>query len=356
MHYDEQGIKRIVSILNQLSDQIFMFTQKGQPVKGPLGGKIEFPDNVPEGEVFSYMGNIFFRSSDLPELVFVCSQMVEGGVNILILAANLAKSLLNNSQSIQNVYDVYRRVLQEELYGQDVAIAAQEYHIPLEMERGVLVFYTTRVEKQSSLSLLKEIIPQNDNDVLIEMDKYTTVLLLDVSELKTDEELTQFAQALQETIMTETGILVIIGIGERIKKLNESGKSYRQGKKAIKIGQVFQKEKSIFTYSKMILERLLVDIPREIGQKYPSMIFNRRTARLFNDEMLQTIEMFFNKDLNLSDTARQLYIHRNTLVYRLDKVQRMMGLDLRSFQDAVTFKLLLEMRKGANAIFEKEKV
>ncbi len=156
--------------------------------------------------------------------------------------------------------------------------------------------------------------------------------------------------------MTETGILVIIGIGERIKKLNESGKSYRQGKKAIKIGQVFQKEKSIFTYSKMILERLLVDIPREIGQKYPSMIFNRRTARLFNDEMLQTIEMFFNKDLNLSDTARQLYIHRNTLVYRLDKVQRMMGLDLRSFQDAVTFKLLLEMRKGANAIFEKEKV
>ena len=90
------------------------------------------------------------------------------------------------------------------------------------------------------------------------------------------------------------------------------------------------------------------DLPPETAEHYHNLLFNRSTARLFGEEMLYTIEMFFKKDLNLSDTARQLYIHRNTLVYRLDKVQRQVGLDLRKFEDAVTFKMLLEMRKCGN--------
>lgn len=89
-----------------------------------------------------------------------------------------------------------------------------------------------------------------------------------------------------------------------------------------------------------------MDILREMGTRYHGILFNRKTARLFNDEMLHTIEMFFAKDLNLSDTARQLYIHRNTLVYRLDKVQRQTGLDLRKFDDAVTFKMMMLLGKS----------
>ena len=88
-----------------------------------------------------------------------------------------------------------------------------------------------------------------------------------------------------------------------------------------------------------------MSVPREDSLRYHSLLFNRRTAKLFNEEMLQTIEMFFRKDLNLSDTARQLFIHRNTLVYRLDKVQRQTGLDLRHFDDAVTFKILYKLKR-----------
>lgn len=88
-----------------------------------------------------------------------------------------------------------------------------------------------------------------------------------------------------------------------------------------------------------------MNVPREESVHYHALLFNRKTAKLFNEEMLQTIEMFFRKDLNLSDTARQLYIHRNTLVYRLDKVQRLTGLDLRRFDNAVTFKILYELKK-----------
>ena len=136
------------------------------------------------------------------------------------------------------------------------------------------------------------------------------------------------------------------GIGEPKKTFPEIGESYRESRRAVEVGRIFLTEQHIYVYRSLVLERFLMDIPREMGTRYHGILFNRKTARLFNDEMLHTIEMFFAKDLNLSDTARQLYIHRNTLVYRLDKVQRQTGLDLRKFDDAVTFKMMMLLGKS----------
>ena len=126
---------------------------------------------------------------------------------------------------------------------------------------------------------------------------------------------------------------------------SEYGYTYDEAKRAMEVGAIFHPGESIHVFRRLLLERFLMNVPREESMMYHSLLFNRRTAKLFNEEMLQTIEMFFRKDLNLSDTARQLFIHRNTLVYRLDKVQRQTGLDLRHFDDAVTFKILYELKK-----------
>lgn len=114
----------------------------------------------------------------------------------------------------------------------------------------------------------------------------------------------------------------------------------------MEVGSIFHPGESIYMFRQLMLERFLMNVPREESMLYHNLLFNRKTAKLFNEEMLQTIEMFFRKDLNLSDTARQLFIHRNTLVYRLDKVQRQTGLDLRHFDDAVTFKILYELKNA----------
>ena len=145
--------------------------------------------------------------------------------------------------------------------------------------------------------------------------------------------------------MSETAHQMTVGIGRSRHTIDELGESYAEARRAIEVGRIFQPEESIFAFSRLILERFLMELPQDISAYYHNLLFNRRTARLFNEEMLYTIDMFFKKDLNLSDTARQLYIHRNTLVYRLDKVQRQTGLDLRSFEDAVTFKILMELKK-----------
>ena len=145
--------------------------------------------------------------------------------------------------------------------------------------------------------------------------------------------------------MGETAHEMTVGVGRARHTLEELRESYQEARRAIEVGRIFQPESSVYVFSRLILERFLMELPQDISAYYHSLLFNRKTARLFNEEMLYTIEMFFKKDLNLSDTARQLYIHRNTLVYRLDKVQRQTGLDLRAFDDAVTFKILMELKK-----------
>ena len=107
-----------------------------------------------------------------------------------------------------------------------------------------------------------------------------------------------------------------------------------EAKTAIEVGRLYRDEQQVFVFRKLLIERFLRDVPEDMAKKYNSLLFNRSTARLFNEEMIQTIKKFFENSLNLSETARQLYIHRNTLVYRLDKVQRNIGLDLRDFDDA----------------------
>ena len=145
--------------------------------------------------------------------------------------------------------------------------------------------------------------------------------------------------------MGETAHQMTVGIGKMRRTIDELRDSYNEARRAIEVGRIFKPEESIYIYSRLILERFLMELPQDISAYYHGLLFNRENQRLFNEEMLYTIEMFFKKDLNLSDTARQLYIHRNTLVYRLDKVQRQTGLDLRSFDDAITFKILMELKK-----------
>jgi Sugar diacid utilization regulator len=164
----------------------------------------------------------------------------------------------------------------------------------------------------------------------------------------------EYAKAIKDTFLTETGNKCIIGISEPRESIAALHEAYDEARHAINVGRVYHPEREIFLYSGLLLERFLDEVSGDIGASYNAKIFNRKTARLFNEEMLTTIVTFFDNSLNLSETARKLYIHRNTLVYRLEKVQKEIGIDLRNFDDAVTFKLLLLL--GKNSPNRKNKV
>lgn len=299
----------------------------------------------PEGTVFEFGGK---KYCVVPRMhtTLACEADIPGADELLKLACELVATMgsANDSHS-ETSYDVYRRALRGELTGSELEALSHEHQLPADMKRCVLVFHIVQTDNERAYDLLKDITPLEDKDVLVDMDRHSVVLIKDMSEEDDLEELTQFAQALQETLMGETAHQMTIGIGRSRHTMDELRESYMEARKAIEVGRLFKTEDSIFVYSRLILERFLMELPQDISAYYHSLLFNRKNQRLFNEEMLYTIDMFFKKDLNLSDTARQLYIHRNTLVYRLDKVQKQIGLDLRSFEDAVTFKILMELKK-----------
>ena len=264
---------------------------------------------------------------------------------MLTLAGALVSAVAEADRHTENCYDVYRRMLRGDLAGAELEALSNEHQIPRELERCVMVFHMVQTENERAFDLLRDITPMQERDVLVDVDRHTVVLIKDMTDVESMEDLTMYAQALQETLMGETAHQMTVGIGCSRNTLDELRESYAEARRAIEVGRVFQPEDSIYVFNRLILERFLMELPQDISAYYHNLLFNRRTTRLFNEEMLYTIDMFFKKDLNLSDTARQLYIHRNTLVYRLDKVQRQTGLDLRSFEDAVTFKILMELKK-----------
>ena len=209
----------------------------------------------------------------------------------------------------------YQRILLNELSVAELDAAISEYRIPAQLSRCVLLLHMIQVQGRSARDILSEVIPMSPNDVLIAMDNHTAALIKCTAGMDELEDLKQFAAALQETVQEETGLPLTVGIGDIAQNAGELHQSYRQARRAIEIGRIYREDETIHVYSSLLLERFLADIPPETAAHYHSLLFNRRTSRLFSEEILYTVEMFFRKDLNLSDTARQLYL----LLHRLEE-------------------------------------
>ena len=334
---DKHVLDQLEGILAHLSTKVTVIN-KDRPDHDPA------VDDMTDG-VVQPLGEKLCLPLKQPAMVLCCDRNAPQGSDVLALAAALVQSLCTTRAKIETSYDVYRRVLNGDVKGAELEALCHEHGIPRDMKRAVILFHVIETGGQRAYDLLRDMTPLQERDVLIDMDRHTVALIKDTAGGDEIEELIQFSEALQETLMSETARQMTAGIGSECRKVEELYTSCTEAKKAIEIGRVFREEETTFAYSRLLLERFLSDLPPALVAEYAGQHFNRRTQRLFNDEILYTIDMFFKKDLNLSDTARQLYIHRNTLVYRLDKVQRQTGLDLRRFEDAATFKLLMEMSK-----------
>lgn len=297
-----------------------------------------------EGVPVTFRGQLYLAVKQ-PAVVLSCPDNLPGARDILILGGALVGSMGAGENRAETSEDVYRRALRAELTGSELAALSHEHQLPQDLKRCLLVFHIVQTDQARAYDLLRDITPLQERDVLVDMDRHTVALIKDMTDVDNLDDLRQFGQALQETLMGETAHQMTVGIGRTRHMIDELWESYSEAKRAIEVGRIFQPEDNIYMFSRLILERFLMELPPDLCAYYHGLLFNRKTQRLFNEEMLYTIDMFFKKDLNLSDTARQLYIHRNTLVYRLDKVQKQTGLDLRTFEDAVTFKILMELKK-----------
>ena len=159
------------------------------------------------------------------------------------------------------------------------------------------------------------------------------------------DELTKTAQVIVDMLNTEAMTKVHVAFGTIVNEIKEVSRSYKEAKMAMDVGKIFYPDKNVIAYSRLGIGRLIYQLPLPLCKMFIKEIFDGRSPDEFDEETLQTINKFFENNLNVSETSRQLYIHRNTLVYRLDKLQKSTGLDLRVFEDAITFKIALMVVK-----------
>ena len=332
---DKQMIDQLMNTLSGLHTEITLYDENGISVPN---GIVKVMPNFGEYNTMLVQDGQTWVRTGVSSFAYVCVNGDDDrAADTAKLAAALAESMAAEPPANDKT-DVIRAALREELSGPELETLAVEHGIIVPMERCVMLFHGVT-------AAMKDFVLVGDEDILVEMDRHTLVLLKSMDNIEGYDDLTQLGEAMEQTIMSETGEQPIIAIGECKVLLSEIGASYRAAQRAMEIGRIFRPDSNIYAFNRLVLERFLAEIPRDLGMRYHHMLFNRKTQRLFNEEMLHTIEMFFAKDLNLSDTARQLYIHRNTLVYRLDKIQRQTGLDLRKFEDAITFRMLLLLGK-----------
>ena len=194
-------------------------------------------------------------------------------------------------------------------------------------------------EKLFGRSVWDDLAPMERGDAVTEPAP-GSVALIKRAEGLSEEEIAEFAAAVIETVETETGVQIRAGIGDSVKELSGLPESLRQARQAIATGTVFQPDGRVFCYHRQAMERLISAVPGETRRELRREFLSPEAGKQLTPEMMETIRAFFRNDLNLSTTARELFIHRNTLIYRLDKIRKETGFDLRRFRDAAVFQLI----------------
>ncbi len=339
-------LAQLEQVFSKLDSSVVLLDQSGNSLIPAEDIRFSLPDLPVPGKPVNHEGRLYQRCASCPDTVLMTPEQ-DGKLtrDAFLLADTMIGAVIRAESVSSDLNSAWQRLLENHLTATELNAAADEYHIPMRASRCVLLIHLVQVQSSTGLDIMDEVTPKGPNDVLVAMDRHTVALVKDTAGMDGMEDVKEFAEALEETLIGETAMDLTVGIGDIVETLEELCSSYRQARRAIEIGSQYAPNVHIHVYRSMHLERFLSELSPELAAHYHGLLFNRSTSRLFSEEMLNTIDMFFKKDLNLSDTARQLYIHRNTLVYRLDKVQRMVGLDLRRFDDAVTFKLLYDMRK-----------
>ncbi len=261
------------------------------------------------------------------------------------LCALLAISISNLQIHCGDRYDkisYLKSVLQGNVLPGDIYLRSGELQIDTDVSRLVFIVQIPGNET-GVVQLLQNMFP--DQDFVINIDNKNIVLIKALSPGYPANYAEKTAKSIVETINAELMLRVFVGIGTPVDSINDIARSFSEARLAIEIGRVFDGDKYILSYDELGIGRLIYQLPSKLCELFLDEIFKKEGLEVLDDETMQTIDKFFENNLNVSETSRQLFVHRNTLVYRLDKIERLTGLDLRKFDDAVVFKVAVLVGK-----------
>ena len=242
-----------------------------------------------------------------------------------------------------------KNILSDNILPGDVYVRAKDLRFSADVSR--VVFLIRQIEKSdmAAIEVLQNMFPDRQKDFVLSMAENDLVLIKEMPAAFESEELYGIAENIEQAMARELGVRTVIGIGTTAKHLRELADRYKEAQVAIEVGKVFDDNKSIIHYENLGLGRIIYQLPTTLCEMFLKEVFKKNPIESLDQETLFTINKFFENNLNVSETSRKLFVHRNTLVYRLEKIKKLTGLDLREFDHAIVFKVALMVRKYLNS-------
>ncbi len=235
----------------------------------------------------------------------------------------------------------FQNLLMDNLLLVDIYNRAKKLHIEVAVPRAVFLVESKCERDGIVTEVLKGMFSCQSGDYITAVDESNIILIKALEQNSTQEDLVEIANTIVATINAEAMRDVKVSFGTMVSELKDVSKSYKEAKMALDVRRIFYDEKSVASYSALGIGRLIYQLPVNLCKIFIEEIFGENIPSDLDDEILNTINKFFENNLNVSEASRQLFVHRNTLVYRLEKLQKSTGLDLRNFDDALTFKIAL---------------
>lgn len=310
-----------------------------------LADAISFIDSPAESQAVN--GFQFFKVEDEGNLEYII--MARGTSDDVYMVGKLA------AFQIQNLLVAYKErfdkdnfiknLLLDNLLRVDMYTRAEKLHIETDVKRVVYIIETKHEKDTNALETVRTLFANKTRDFITAVDEKSIILVKEVKGNESYDELDKTADVIIDMLSTEAMSAAHVAYGTIVNDIREVSRSYKEAKMALDVGKIFYSNKNVVAYNRLGIGRLIYQLPIPLCQMFIKEIFEGKAPDDFDDETLSTINKFFENSLNVSETSRQLYIHRNTLVYRLDKIQKITGLDLRVFDDAITFKIALMVVK-----------
>ena len=349
------GMKEVTGIdlcILDLSGRIVVTTMEVQ--ESLTEHATEFAESMAESQVID--GFQYFKIFDEQRLEYILlvNGMSENAYTIGKLAVMQIQNLLTAYKERLDKENFVKNLLRDNLLLVDIYNRSKKLHIEVEQRRVAFLIQAEYEKDQNLLEAMKEVETDGDTDFITAVDEKSIVY---VTPVNGEEGQTEFLAHAREIVkgLNEYGIKEVkIAIGNIAETIKDVSRSYKEAQIALEVSKIFYEDASVIAYNQLGIGRLIYQLPLPLCKMFIREVFGDYSPDSIDEETLATIDKFFENNLNVSETSRQLFIHRNTLVYRLDKIQKNTNLDLRNFEDAIAFKIALMVVKYMKYIVKNE--
>lgn len=295
------------------------------------------PETDKDG-IFRKDGKLYLTADD----ILLCTEDRPGSTDLMKMLKFVSQR--TEEANPRTATDALRLLITGRISGDEANETIRRFKLRADNSYRLIVFRIDENRRtENAFNMLSEIFPLEERDAPVRINEREFVLVHECEKDETAEETLEYCLALCDTAESEADIRLTAGISGPVSSPLFFNNAYTQGTDIIAIAKRFNRIGPVWIFEKMLLERFLNEVPMNVYTGLRAHVVTDEVRKLLTGDMLETVNMFFKCDLNLSDTARQMFVHRNTLMYRLDKIQKVTGLDLRKFYDAVVFRIVMEL-------------